>query len=102
MVGQKSFLEKLVIMFGNIFNNKKILITGDTGFKGSWLALWLLSLRAEVYGYALPPKKKEDNYFVEVFLNTFKLFIQSMKSLHPITDNSSNLFKLSMCFMCSL
>jgi len=51
-------------VFSNIFQNKRVLVTGDTGFKGSWLALWLLSLRAEVYGYALPPKRKEDNYVV--------------------------------------
>jgi CDP-glucose 4,6-dehydratase len=37
-------------MFGNIYNNKKILITGNTGFKGSWLSAWLLSLNAKVYG----------------------------------------------------
>ena len=30
-----------------IFNNKKILITGNTGFKGSWLSLWLKELGAE-------------------------------------------------------
>jgi CDP-glucose 4,6-dehydratase len=35
--------------------NKKVLITGHTGFKGSWLSLWLQQLGAEVTGYALPP-----------------------------------------------
>jgi CDP-glucose 4,6-dehydratase len=35
--------------------NKKVLITGHTGFKGSWLSLWLQSLGAEVIGYALEP-----------------------------------------------
>ena len=49
-------------LFNNIFENKKILITGDTGFKGSWLATWLKELGAEVYGYALPPKREEDNF----------------------------------------
>jgi CDP-glucose 4,6-dehydratase len=34
---------------------RKILITGHTGFKGSWLSLWLHSLGADVTGYALPP-----------------------------------------------
>jgi len=34
---------------------KKVLITGHTGFKGSWLALWLVSLGADVIGYALKP-----------------------------------------------
>ncbi len=34
---------------------RRVLITGHTGFKGSWLALWLQQLGAEVTGYALPP-----------------------------------------------
>jgi len=45
-----------------IFQNKKILITGDTGFKGSWLAYWLHHLGAEVYGFALPPEREYDHY----------------------------------------
>ena len=38
------------MMFGNIYKNKKVLITGNTGFKGSWLSLWLLKLGAKVIG----------------------------------------------------
>jgi CDP-glucose 4,6-dehydratase len=34
------------------YSNKKIVITGNTGFKGSWLSLWLLELGAKVYGYS--------------------------------------------------
>lgn len=37
------------------WQNKKVLITGCTGFKGSWLTIWLNSLGAEIYGYALTP-----------------------------------------------
>ena len=37
-------------MFGNIYNKKKVLVTGNTGFKGSWLSVWLLKLGAKVYG----------------------------------------------------
>lgn len=37
-------------LFGGIYANKKVLITGNTGFKGSWLTIWLLELGAEVYG----------------------------------------------------
>ena len=37
------------------FNGKRVLVTGDTGFKGSWLSLWLHDLGAEVFGFALPP-----------------------------------------------
>ena len=40
-------------MFGDIYRGKKVLITGNTGFKGSWLTCWLLSCGAEVYGYSI-------------------------------------------------
>jgi CDP-glucose 4,6-dehydratase len=40
-------------MFNNIYENKKVLLTGHTGFKGSWLALWLTKLGADVCGYSL-------------------------------------------------
>jgi len=40
--------------FGNIYRGKRVLVTGHTGFKGSWLALWLKELGAEMMGYSLP------------------------------------------------
>ncbi|MCE5331144.1 MAG: CDP-glucose 4,6-dehydratase [Bacteroidales bacterium] len=46
----------------NFFKNKKIFITGHTGFKGSWLCLLLHKLGAEVYGYALNPPTKPSLY----------------------------------------
>ncbi|MFN0076491.1 MAG: CDP-glucose 4,6-dehydratase [Prosthecobacter sp.] len=42
-------------MFGDTYRDKKILVTGHTGFKGSWLSEWLLLLGARVSGYALDP-----------------------------------------------
>lgn len=42
-------------MFNNIYKNKKVFLTGHTGFKGSWLALWLTQLGAKVCGYSLEP-----------------------------------------------
>ncbi len=39
----------------NFWKNKKVLITGHTGIKGSWLSIWLHSLGAKVIGYALDP-----------------------------------------------
>jgi len=41
--------------FNRFYKNKKILITGHTGFKGAWLTLWLKELGAEILGYALAP-----------------------------------------------
>ncbi len=42
-------------MTGNFWRDRKVLITGHTGFKGSWLCLWLHRLGARVHGYSLPP-----------------------------------------------
>lgn len=42
-------------MFGGIYGGRTVLVTGHTGFKGSWLSLWLARLGARVVGYALEP-----------------------------------------------
>jgi CDP-glucose 4,6-dehydratase len=39
-------------MFGGVFAGQRVMVTGHTGFKGSWLAAWLLDLGAEVIGFA--------------------------------------------------
>ena len=41
----------------SFWRGRRVLLTGHTGFKGSWLSLWLLSLGAEVWGYALAPEQ---------------------------------------------
>jgi CDP-glucose 4,6-dehydratase len=46
------------------YSGKTVLVTGDTGFKGSWLALWLSKLGADVTGLGLPPVTCDDNYVV--------------------------------------
>src|ERR1043165_5264986 len=46
------------------YRGKTVLVTGDTGFKGSWLATWLMELGANVVGYALPPAAPRDNFVV--------------------------------------
>jgi CDP-glucose 4,6-dehydratase len=49
-------------MFENSYQNKKVLVTGHTGFKGSWLIKWLEMLGAEVQGISLEPNT-EPNHF---------------------------------------
>lgn len=44
------------------YQNKRIFLTGHTGFKGSWLLYWLKMLGAEVKGYALAPENPHDLY----------------------------------------
>lgn len=46
-------------MFENFYKGRRVLVTGHTGFKGSWICEWLLSLGAEVAGYALDPQEHE-------------------------------------------
>lgn len=48
--------------FNNIYKNKTVLVTGHTGFKGSWLSIWLRELGANVIGYALDPYTEKDNF----------------------------------------
>lgn len=42
-------------LFNDEYRNRKVLVTGHTGFKGAWLAMWLSKLGAEVIGYSLEP-----------------------------------------------
>lgn len=50
------------------WRNRRVLITGHTGFKGSWLAFWLTELGAQVTGLALPPET-EPSLFVQLGLD---------------------------------
>jgi len=56
-------------MFENIYKNKKILITGHTGFKGSWLAIWLNQLGANVSGVSIGEISQPSNFKVSGVVN---------------------------------
>jgi CDP-glucose 4,6-dehydratase len=45
-------------MFAEVFQGKTVWLSGHTGFKGAWLARWLLQLGSRVHGFALPPTTK--------------------------------------------
>ena len=49
-------------MFQGIYQGKRVLVTGHTGFKGSWLCAWLNRLGSEVCGLALAPDQTPDHY----------------------------------------
>lgn len=69
-------LESMVTMdidiFGGFFKGKRVLITGHTGFKGSWLSIWLHELGAEVVGVGLDPYSDRDNYVLSGIGNKIK------------------------------
>ena len=51
-------------LFNDIYKGKKVFVTGHTGFKGSWLSIWLHLLGAEVAGFSLDPYTEQDNFIV--------------------------------------
>lgn len=51
-----------MIQFGDIYRGKRVLVTGHTGFKGSWLTAWLAELGAEVIGLALDPESTPNHW----------------------------------------
>ena len=69
MGGGQCDVENLEAMtlFGSAFNGKRVLVTGHTGFKGSWLCEWLLGLGAQITGLSLPPQT-EPSLFVQLGL----------------------------------
>ena len=67
MGNRPSSLEDVVILNPSFWAGRRVLLTGHTGFKGSWLSLWLLSLGAEVWGYALAPEGHQ-SLFVDLAL----------------------------------
>lgn len=81
------------MFFSNIYKNKKVLITGHTGFKGSWLTIWLLMLGAKVIGVSinnnsklshfslLKIKKRIKNHFLDI--NKYNNIIKIFKKYKP-------------------
>ena len=55
---------KSMDIFDGFYRNKKVLVTGHTGFKGSWLTIWLEAMGAEVIGFSLDPYSERDNFIL--------------------------------------
>lgn len=69
-----------------IYKNKKVLVTGHTGFKGSWLTSWLLKLGAKVTGYALDPIHENDNFVLCKFYNKIKDYREDIRDFKRLTE----------------
>tara|TARA_B100000767_G_C19746743_1_gene528890 strand:- start:422 stop:1480 length:1059 start_codon:yes stop_codon:yes gene_type:complete len=78
-------------MVKNFYKNKKVLVTGATGFKGAWLSYWLNMLGAKVYGVGYNPNKNK-NLFYSLKLDKkikLKLFdIRNKKKLKNLIKSS--------------
>ena len=58
--------------FNGFYAGKRVLVTGHTGFKGSWLSIWLHALGADVIGVGLDPYTEKDNYVLSGIGNSLK------------------------------
>ncbi len=70
----------------NFWKNKRVIITGHSGFKGSWLTCWLIKKNAKVFGLSLDNKNKNSLYYK--FKNKLKFFdkIGNIKNLKTVKD----------------
>ncbi|MES2513858.1 MAG: CDP-glucose 4,6-dehydratase [Bacteroidota bacterium] len=84
-------------LFSNIYKGKKVLVTGDTGFKGSWMCIWLKELGADVYGYALPTLTNKDNFVTTKLSEKIKHVDGDVRNLEQL-QNYFNEVKPDMAF----
>jgi CDP-glucose 4,6-dehydratase len=67
------------------YKDKRVLITGHTGFKGSWLSIWLNKLGAQVAGFSLSPYTSDDNYVVTGIENEIKSYIGDLRDFESLS-----------------
>ena len=73
-------------MFNNYYFKKKIVVTGHTGFKGSWLVTWLQHLGADVYGLSLKPETNPSHWVLleDKKTQSVELDIRSLSNLKAL------------------
>jgi CDP-glucose 4,6-dehydratase len=71
-------------VFDNLYNGKRVLVTGHTGFKGSWLSTWLLSLGASVTGYSLDIPTNPSNFQVLNLVNKLEHVTGDVKDFNHL------------------
>lgn len=77
-------------MQAHFWKNKKVFLTGHTGFKGSWLSVWLQFLGAEVTGYALNPPTKLNLFEVANVGNEMTSIIADIRDLDALQAAMKN------------
>jgi CDP-glucose 4,6-dehydratase len=81
----------------DFWKGKRVLITGHTGFKGSWLAFWLKLLGSEICGYALAPETKPNLFETLQLEDQIKSVIGDVRDL-PLFEKALNDFQPDIIF----
>lgn len=86
-------LEKVVDSFQGTYKGLRVLVTGDTGFKGSWLCEWLLGMGSECFGIGLPPNTQPSLFeqlelhkrinHIELDIRRYSELKKSIKKISP-------------------
>lgn len=77
-----------MIQFGDIYRGSRVLITGHTGFKGSWLAFWLNELGAQVSGISLDPEAQPNHWDqLKLSIDDHRLDIRNADKLKRVVES---------------
>ncbi len=76
-----------MMLFGGCYQGRRVLLTGHTGFKGSWLALWLAELGAEVTGVSLDPETDPNHWgMLNLEIDDRRLDIREAEALQAVVE----------------
>lgn len=81
----------MYLYLNQFFKNKKVLITGHTGFKGSWMSILLNRLGADVYGYALNPPTNPSLYEIANIGGLVKSYIADIRDYESLMVAFNNI-----------
>jgi CDP-glucose 4,6-dehydratase len=87
VAGRLAAVENLgMSALGQAFRGKRVLVTGHTGFKGSWLCLCLVRAGAKVCGYSLPSRTDRDNFVQSGLENRVEHHVGDIRDLKELTS----------------
>jgi CDP-glucose 4,6-dehydratase len=89
-VGYQQCPLEIMVIEKNFWENKKVFVTGHTGFKGGWLCLWLQSLGAKVTGYSLEPGSSPNLFEIGRVADRMTSIIGDISNYHNLATALSD------------